>query len=225
MSQTDYQLVGEAPWASSKDISDAFEFWRAHAAVKSAAGRALKVARFRVVNAQDYDYLTHLEPGGIGYPKFGGLADDREDAIDFLAWSFEWDDDDAEWLYDSYADNPIVVFVHGDQHMLADGFHRMEVAYGMGDPTMSATLLVAEEANPKKGSSYPKRSRDVTAYLKQHGYEGYELVKGRGYFYFDGPDTAAWPATSVYTYRLGHLTLDQWLAEFEELKGEYDRWH
>jgi hypothetical protein len=46
-----------------------------------------------------------------------------------------------------------------------------------------------------------------------------ELVKGKGYFYFDGPDVGHFERTGVYVYRLNQLNLDQWVAELEELRA------
>jgi len=37
------------------------------------------------------------------------------------------------------------------------------------------------------------------------------LVRGLGYFYFTDGDAASWPRSGVYVYRLGQLTLDQWI--------------
>jgi hypothetical protein len=57
----------------------------------------------------------------------------------------------------------------------------------------------------------------VNAALKARGEEP-RLRAGRGYYYFDGP-AIAWPSSSVYIYRADDLTLDQWLAEYDNLKG------
>lgn len=46
-----------------------------------------------------------------------------------------------------------------------------------------------------------------------------ELVKGNGYFYFAGGNTGSWYSTSVYTYRLSDLTLDQWIDEYKTLSA------
>ena len=47
------------------------------------------------------------------------------------------------------------------------------------------------------------------ARLAEHGVE---LVKGDGYFWFDG----ARDVPSVYVYRLNELTLKQWVEHVEE---------
>lgn len=46
-----------------------------------------------------------------------------------------------------------------------------------------------------------------------------QLVRGNAYFYFIDGDAAAWPASSVYVYRLNALTLDQWVEEWRTLRG------
>lgn len=46
------------------------------------------------------------------------------------------------------------------------------------------------------------------------------LVKGRGYFYFSGPDVELASSTSVWVYQLNELTLSQWLAELDRVIGE-----
>lgn len=48
---------------------------------------------------------------------------------------------------------------------------------------------------------------------------GYELVRGEGYFYFFGGDSASWEQSGVYVNRLNDLTLEQWLDEFNYLKS------
>ena len=55
---------------------------------------------------------------------------------------------------------------------------------------------------------------------------GYELVKGKGYFYFIpintnfkclslGEDNYQPQSESVYVYRLNHLTLESWIDELK----------
>ena len=44
------------------------------------------------------------------------------------------------------------------------------------------------------------------------------LVKGAGYFYFVGGTSDEWPRQGVYVYRLGHLTLAEWVREHANLK-------
>lgn len=43
-------------------------------------------------------------------------------------------------------------------------------------------------------------------------YPGYDLVKGQGYFWIDGPNAALSPeGTSIYVYSLNEMTLEQWI--------------
>lgn len=46
------------------------------------------------------------------------------------------------------------------------------------------------------------------------------LMKGNGYFYFSGPAVELAPSTSVWTYLLNDLTLDQWLSELDRIVSE-----
>jgi hypothetical protein len=57
----------------------------------------------------------------------------------------------------------------------------------------------------------------VNAAIKAAGGDE-ELVKGNGYFYFVGAETPLWAQASVYTTRLGDLTVDEWVDEWRELK-------
>jgi hypothetical protein len=45
----------------------------------------------------------------------------------------------------------------------------------------------------------------------QKKFPGYELLKGNGYFYVHGHNSHMWNETMIYTYRLNHMTLDQWI--------------
>lgn len=66
----------------------------------------------------------------------------------------------------------------------------------------------------------PTRCSQVTKHLP----DGYELVRNNDSesFYFWGPDTALWPVSGVETYSIGHLTIRQWLAEFNTLRAKYN---
>lgn len=46
---------------------------------------------------------------------------------------------------------------------------------------------------------------------------GYELVKGEGYFYVDGPDTETWGETMIYAYRINDMSLEQWIESVDQL--------
>ena len=59
----------------------------------------------------------------------------------------------------------------------------------------------------------------VNKMLAERGVVAVELVRGRGYFYFSGERTAIWPATAVYVYRVGDLSLDVWWSEYQSLRA------
>ncbi len=56
--------------------------------------------------------------------------------------------------------------------------------------------------------------------LKAKGYNA-ELVQGDGYFYFVGDEADEWYSSSVSVYRLNHLSLEGWIAEYEAKRKEY----
>jgi hypothetical protein len=43
------------------------------------------------------------------------------------------------------------------------------------------------------------------------------LVKGRGYYYFNGGDTSSWRSSSVLVPHIDMLTLEQWKNAYDEL--------
>lgn len=45
------------------------------------------------------------------------------------------------------------------------------------------------------------------------------LTNGDGYFYFRGGETADWLDKTVQVKRINDLTLEQWVAEYQRLKG------
>ena len=55
--------------------------------------------------------------------------------------------------------------------------------------------------------------------LKSEGIDA-ELVKGEGYYWFDGNDVEFAKTTSVMVYRLNHLSLEQWIQYAKEFKEE-----
>jgi hypothetical protein len=61
--------------------------------------------------------------------------------------------------------------------------------------------------------------RKVNEALQAAGFEGVELVKGSGYWYFSGGDAMGWYSSSVMVYHLNALTVEQWVAEARQLKG------
>lgn len=58
----------------------------------------------------------------------------------------------------------------------------------------------------------------LNAYLQLHGITD-RLVRGRGYFYFDG-DALSWKTSSVMVNRLNALTPRQWLEEYTNLRSD-----
>jgi hypothetical protein len=45
------------------------------------------------------------------------------------------------------------------------------------------------------------------------------LYPGHGYFFFGGGDAVDWFSSSVMVRRISDLTLEQWLAKFDELSA------
>lgn len=64
------------------------------------------------------------------------------------------------------------------------------------------------------------------AIYNAYGIAGVNVFVGGGccHFYSDDNETglrlASWPSTTVYVYRMNHLTLAQWLSNFEILFEE-----
>ena len=47
-----------------------------------------------------------------------------------------------------------------------------------------------------------------------------ELVKGDGYFYFEGGNASSWEQSGVYgVFRLNDLPLERWIDEYRHLSG------
>ena len=61
--------------------------------------------------------------------------------------------------------------------------------------------------------------RQINDAIRDRGFRAV-LMKGRGYFYFSGPDVELAPSTSVWAYQLNELTLSQWMAELDRVIGE-----
>lgn len=60
--------------------------------------------------------------------------------------------------------------------------------------------------------------------LAEAGFEpGTEIVRGNGYWYFSGGDAHTWYSTSVYTYHLSDLSVEEWVAEAAEKRGSVQR--
>lgn len=70
---------------------------------------------------------------------------------------------------------------------------------------------------------FPGNVNHVNNYFKQHGLGQYKIVRGKGYFYFDGPGTETWHSSSVYVYNINQLSLEQWLNALRDMiKSESD---
>ena len=65
----------------------------------------------------------------------------------------------------------------------------------------------------------PGRVAQVNAALKARGVDE-RLIRGRGYFYFWKGETSSWPSSSVYINDADLLTVEEWLAEYDQLKKE-----
>jgi hypothetical protein len=52
---------------------------------------------------------------------------------------------------------------------------------------------------------------------------GYELVRGKGYFYIEGPGTESWYSTMIYVYRVNHLPLHYWIESIDILFAQNNR--
>gem|GEM_PF-6163133 len=63
----------------------------------------------------------------------------------------------------------------------------------------------------------PKRTSDVSRFLAQNGIREARLVKGPGYFCFEGKATDDWIDHTVEVPFLGDLTYDQWLRTFRAM--------
>jgi hypothetical protein len=60
-------------------------------------------------------------------------------------------------------------------------------------------------------------TRIVNAELARRGHRA-ELVKGKGYHYFTGPETEEWLDRTVKARTINTFTLKQWIEEFVRLK-------
>ena len=68
------------------------------------------------------------------------------------------------------------------------------------------------------GNNRPHRTRDVERFLRQNDISGVQLVKGPGWFCFEGEPTAGWTNHTVQVSFLADLTLDGWLDAFRSLQ-------
>lgn len=67
------------------------------------------------------------------------------------------------------------------------------------------------------GNGYPKRTVEVSRYLARAGIGGVRLVKGPGYFCFEGDVTEDWRDHTVEVPFLSDLTLEQWHQTFRAM--------
>ena len=49
-----------------------------------------------------------------------------------------------------------------------------------------------------------------------------KLVRGDGYQYFSGGQASQWMTSSVYVYSADQLTVDQWIAEFNNMRSQHE---
>jgi len=68
-----------------------------------------------------------------------------------------------------------------------------------------------------QADAFPERTEEVVRYLKQLGIPGVKLVKGPGYFCFEGPATDDWINHTVEVPFPSELTLDQWSQTFRAM--------
>ncbi len=55
--------------------------------------------------------------------------------------------------------------------------------------------------------------------LKQLGYDE-RAIQGKGYVYFAKGDSHTWKTSNSNVFKANHLTLQQWITLFKELKHE-----
>lgn len=95
-----------------------------------------------------------------------------------------------------------------------DLIDRQEQAYIRGKQMKKSTHRILELANIHEATEKKITLKDVNKAIKSMGYE---LKKGRGYFYFwPLGDSDMLDKESVAVYRVDGYTLDQWIAELEE---------
>lgn len=68
-------------------------------------------------------------------------------------------------------------------------------------------------------SSTDNRVVQVNRILKSRGIAE-RLRSGGTYYFFTGGNTGRWPATAVYVFRANELSVERWLKEYEDLKGD-----
>jgi len=68
-----------------------------------------------------------------------------------------------------------------------------------------------------KGTDRPRRTRDVEQYLAKAGVRNVILVKGPGFFCFEGTGADGWVDHTARVTFLTDLTLDEWLQKFRSM--------
>jgi hypothetical protein len=58
--------------------------------------------------------------------------------------------------------------------------------------------------------------KQVNKALAEAGFPNAELVKGEGYYYFDGDDTDGFFEQGVYVNFLNALSVTEWVSEFKD---------
>ena len=66
-------------------------------------------------------------------------------------------------------------------------------------------------------TDYPKSTAEVSRYIAKSGFKGIRLVKGPGYFCFEGDLTNDWRDHTIAVPFLNYLTLGQWLGTFKAM--------
>lgn len=92
------------------------------------------------INIHNYDYRAafsgHIDEG------FGAYAEhDEWDLLEELSSRFGRDSEDVEMLLNDRG-NPIVVVRTDTEDLIGDGWHRCELAWLLGEPTIFATILI-----------------------------------------------------------------------------------
>ncbi len=62
----------------------------------------------------------------------------------------------------------------------------------------------------------PVNLRAINAELAKRGFKA-TIARGDGYFYFFGGEASDWPDRTVCVRTLHALTLEEWMAEFQQL--------
>jgi len=62
----------------------------------------------------------------------------------------------------------------------------------------------------------------VNKALKAAGFDA-EIVNGKGYLWFDGPEASNWFSSSVPVCHLNHIsTVSGWVEKYRQMKADHD---